>query len=148
MSMTTNLHAPEHNINLDDWRSGKRKRTSSFLNSSENHEEIDVGEIDSDLELFQDLKADVLFEEEVARQDQERAAKRRKRWPNESCRGLEGTTCKFSTKFIGERASVHPERNQWHCLFCDPLIFEQSLKSRGGQFITKALNYFKEQDNN
>eukprot|EP00973_Karenia_brevis_P001173 160519-Karenia_brevis.AAC.1 len=30
-SVNANLHDPEHNMNLDDWRSGKRKQTSSFL---------------------------------------------------------------------------------------------------------------------
>eukprot|EP00973_Karenia_brevis_P096106 12430638-Karenia_brevis.AAC.1 len=139
----------EHDINLDEWRSGKRKRTSSSLSQSQTLDQPGtIAEMDSDMELFQDLKEDVLNKEKAAQQDEERAAKKRKRWPHKDCRGRGGTTCKFSTTSAGEKACIQPQRNQFHCLFCDPVCFERSLKSRGGQFITKALSYFKEQDNN
>eukprot|EP00973_Karenia_brevis_P072320 10046272-Karenia_brevis.AAC.1 len=138
----------EPDINLDEWRSGKRKRTSSSFSPSETQEQTGtIDEMDSDMELFQDLKEDVLIKELAAQQDEERVAKKRKQRDNEMCGGRDGVTCKFNTKSSGEKAWVEPKRNQWNCLFCDPVIFERSLKSRGGQFITKALSFFKEQDN-
>eukprot|EP00973_Karenia_brevis_P063583 8836086-Karenia_brevis.AAC.1 len=146
----TSLHdADERSMNLDEWRSGKRKRTWSSLSQSETQAQTGtVAEMDSDMELFQDLKEDILNKEKAAQQDEERATKKRKQKPNEACRGRDGVICKFSTKSSGEKARVQPKRNRWYCFFCDPLIFERSLKSRGGQFITKALTYFKEQDIN
>eukprot|EP00973_Karenia_brevis_P045257 6268674-Karenia_brevis.AAC.1 len=60
--------------------------------------------MDSDMELFQDLKEDVLNKEMGAKQDEERAAKKRKRWPNKECRGREGVACRFNTKSSGQKA--------------------------------------------
>eukprot|EP00973_Karenia_brevis_P021298 2928833-Karenia_brevis.AAC.1 len=146
----TSAHeAVENRLNLDEWRSGKRKRTSSSIRPSVTQDQTGtVAEMDSDMELFQDLKEDILNKERAAQQDEDRAAKRRKQRPNEACKGFGGATCTFNTKSVGERASVHPERRQWRCMFCDHALFDKALKSRGGQLMTKALNYFKEHDNN
>eukprot|EP00973_Karenia_brevis_P084191 11682511-Karenia_brevis.AAC.1 len=72
-------------MNLDEWRSGKRKRTSSSFSPSETRDQTGtMVEMDSDMELFNELKEDVLNKEVAAQQDEERAAKKRRQKPHEA----------------------------------------------------------------
>eukprot|EP00973_Karenia_brevis_P063923 8885425-Karenia_brevis.AAC.1 len=82
----TSVHeADENNMNLDDWRNGKRKRTSSSFSQSETQDQTGtMVEMDSDVELFNELKEDVLNKEVAAQQDEERAAKKRRQKPHEA----------------------------------------------------------------
>ena len=63
------------------------------------------------------------------------------------CPGLREQPCRFSTLRIGERARVHPDREQTTCALCSAADLEKSLKNaRCKGLLTSALAFFAEND--
>ena len=63
-------------------------------------------------------------------------------YPNECCRGYEGSACRFCPMSPGKPAGVNPQRGQHHCIFCHKERMEAAFQGGRRGVVTGALKKF------
>ncbi len=57
----------------------------------------------------------------------------------ERCRGLSGEKCIFNQHLAGAEATVNPGRQETHCVFCNPWVFNNNHSDTKSRKITRHL---------
>eukprot|EP00973_Karenia_brevis_P079611 11045214-Karenia_brevis.AAC.2 len=155
-TMAEKSQSNEHEVSLVRWRRGKMKKSAAAKKKQQNACDEEGAraslkrktpsspvEDDSDIDLFQKLKQNVLEEDQGTGQRGKNLCSLK---GNQHCIGNQESICRFNTIFIGQRARVNPKRGETQCFFCNEEAMNKKMQIRAGHAITRALTIFREKD--